>query len=137
MRRAERDRTYAEFVTARRAGLVRTAYLLCGDWHRTEDLVLHALIKLYGAWPRVVGRQTEDAYVRRILANAHVDNWRWRARRPEVLAPEHPEPQAKPDGSPDDREALRTALLRLPKGSARSSCCASGRTSRSSRSRRT
>ena len=36
-----------EFVAARYVHLRRTAYLLCGDWHRAEDLVQTALIKVY------------------------------------------------------------------------------------------
>lgn len=35
-----------EFVQGRYLALRRTAYLLCGDWHRAEDLVQGALVKV-------------------------------------------------------------------------------------------
>ena len=50
---AVRDREFSEFVAARRTHLRRIAYAICGDWHRADDLVQTALIKLYVAWPRL------------------------------------------------------------------------------------
>ncbi|HYN73407.1 MAG TPA: sigma factor, partial [Nakamurella sp.] len=38
------------YVTARRDRVRRTAYLICGDWHRADDLTQIAFVKLYGAW---------------------------------------------------------------------------------------
>ena len=35
----DRDRDYVEFVGASSAALRRTAYLVCGDWHRADDVV--------------------------------------------------------------------------------------------------
>ena len=49
----DRDREFAEYVEARALTMRRTAFLLCGDWHRAEDVVQSALIKLYVAWSRV------------------------------------------------------------------------------------
>lgn len=116
MGRRQHDVAYVEFVDARRPGLLRTAYLLCGDWHRAEDLVQQALVKLYVAWPRLVVRGTEDAYVRRALVTTNVDEWRWRRRRPETsVAAVRDEAPAPADGA-DDRDALRRALLDLPAG---------------------
>lgn len=83
-RRQDRDRSFGEYVAARRAHLYRTAYLLCGDPHRAEDIVQLALTKLYVAWPRVSRLDSVDAYVRRIVVNAHIDETRrpWRRERP-------------------------------------------------------
>ena len=53
MRTADRDEAYTEFVRARQPHLRRIAYAICGDWHRADDLVQTALVKLYVAWPRV------------------------------------------------------------------------------------
>jgi hypothetical protein len=36
--RPEQEREYVEYVSGRLARLHRTAYLLCGDTHRAEDL---------------------------------------------------------------------------------------------------
>ena len=47
------ERDFAEYVAARSRLLCTTAYLLCGDWHRAEDLTQTALTKLYVAWRRI------------------------------------------------------------------------------------
>ena len=47
------DDAFAEFVTARWAALVRTAYLLTGDHGRAEDLVQSALERVHRHWRRV------------------------------------------------------------------------------------
>ena len=116
MRRSARDTTFADFVDARRALLVRTAYLLCGDWHWAEDLVQQALTKLYVAWPRVVGGGGEDAYTRRVLLNVARDDWRRRSRRPEVVVDRHVEVATAADGTAEDRDALVRALAELSTG---------------------
>ncbi|NED98937.1 SigE family RNA polymerase sigma factor [Phytoactinopolyspora halotolerans] len=74
------EASYREFVVARRRSLLRTAFLLCGDWHLAEDLVQDALAKLYVAWRRVKRRDDVDAYARKVLVNAYIDNRRrpWR-----------------------------------------------------------
>jgi RNA polymerase sigma-70 factor (sigma-E family) len=102
-------------VDARRGLLVRTAYLLCGDWHRAEDLVQQALTKLYVAWPRVAGGGGEDAYARQVLLNAARDDWRRSRRRPEVPTERHDD-LAAPEDPHEDRDALRAALARLSPG---------------------
>lgn len=43
------EREFADYVAARSRLLCTTAYLLCGDWHRAEDLTQTVLTKLY--WP--------------------------------------------------------------------------------------
>lgn len=81
---------------ARRAGLVRVAALLVsGDLARAEDVVQTALTRLYLAWPRV-RPDTVDAYARRCVVNAAVDDRRGlfsrheqvRAQLPDVAAVE-------------------------------------------------
>ncbi|MCW2757449.1 MAG: sigE 4 [Nocardioidaceae bacterium] len=106
---ARDDDQFAEFVTSRRTRLRRTAYALCGDWHAAEDLVQTALAKLYVAWPRVEGAQ--DAYVRRILVNASIDEHRrpWRRERATEPLPE----RAHHDVAAE-RSALVDALQLLP-----------------------
>ncbi|WP_194917614.1 SigE family RNA polymerase sigma factor [Catenulispora rubra] len=55
-----------QFVQGRYLALRRTAYLLCGDWHRAEDLVQGTLVKVVVAARR---RRVEslDAYSRQVL----------------------------------------------------------------------
>jgi DNA-directed RNA polymerase specialized sigma24 family protein len=83
MRRSDREAEFTEYVDARRAHLSRTAYLLCGDSHRAEDLVQTTRVKLYLAWPRVREDGNVDAFARRVLVNAHIDETRrpWRRER--------------------------------------------------------
>ncbi len=66
----ERARTeFDDYVRARYDRLVRSAYLLCGDWQHAEDLVQTALAKAYVAHRR--GHvESLDAYVHRTLVNA-------------------------------------------------------------------
>ena len=40
-------------MTARQTHLRRVAYAICGDWHRADDLLQTAFVKLYVAWPRL------------------------------------------------------------------------------------
>src|SRR5689334_2703103 len=79
-----RDDGFTAYVAGRRAHLYRTAYLLCGDPHRAEDIVQNALAKLYVAWPRASRADSVDAYVRRVIINSHLDEHRrpWRREAP-------------------------------------------------------
>jgi RNA polymerase sigma-70 factor (sigma-E family) len=97
MRVDAREAAYVEFVTARETHLRRIAYAVCGDWDLADDLLQTALTRLYVAWPRVRHLGTEDAYVRRIIVRAHVD--------------EHRRPR-RHHGSPGDQDATeRTPLF--------------------------
>jgi RNA polymerase sigma-70 factor (sigma-E family) len=110
-----RDLEFVEYVSARRAHLRRTAYLLCGEWHQAEDLVQTALAKLYVAWPRVRRDGSPEAYVRRILVRAHVDEIRrpWRRERSTDRLPDR---SARVGLATEERDALMTALAGLPAG---------------------
>lgn len=109
----ERDREFGEFVDARALVLRRTAYLLCGDWHRAEDLVQTALTKLYVVWPRV-RRQSVDAYARKILVRAAIDESRRGFRSRETVVDSVPETPT-PGTAPADLD-VRRALALLPMG---------------------
>jgi RNA polymerase sigma-70 factor (sigma-E family) len=110
---AERDAEFSEFVRARRTQLRRIAYACCGDWHRADDLVQTALVKLYVAWPRVRRDGREEAYARTIIVRAHIDESRrpWRRERPGTLAAE---PAAAVPLPVEERDALFEALQSLP-----------------------
>ncbi|TDC81192.1 SigE family RNA polymerase sigma factor, partial [Micromonospora sp. KC606] len=69
----DRDAAFAEYFTARSEAMRGTAYLLCGDWHRAEDLVQTAFTKLYLAWHRISRHEVLDGYVRQILVRAFLD----------------------------------------------------------------
>jgi RNA polymerase sigma-70 factor (sigma-E family) len=113
---SDHDATYVEFVTAHQARLRRIAYAVCRDADRAEDVLQEALIKLYLSWSKVRRQGVEEAYARRIIVNADIDDRRrpWRrfrsARSDEQLALL---PAARPL-APEDRSELLDALHRLP-----------------------
>lgn len=110
---AERDAAFSDFVAARRTHLRRIAYALCGDWHRADDLVQTALVKLYVAWPRIVRDGREEAYVRTIIVRADIDEHRrpWRREVTGLPYAETPAPEPLPV---EERSALFEALQGLP-----------------------
>jgi RNA polymerase sigma-70 factor (sigma-E family) len=100
---------FSEFVLARQAALLRTAYLLTGHAHDAEDLVQTTLIKVVPQWRRIA--DNPEPYVRRVLVNENISRWRRRRWRehptdelPEVLA-------AEPDRA--ELLAVRDALRSL------------------------
>jgi RNA polymerase sigma-70 factor (sigma-E family) len=112
VRRSQRDAEFEAYVAAARPRLRRLAYSLCGDWHAADDVVQTALAKLYVAWPRVSRASNQDAYVRRTVARATIDESRrpWRRERSGLEG--HDSPARLPDVS--DRHDLVAALQRLP-----------------------
>lgn len=113
MRQHDREAAYVEFVTTRRPHLRRIAYVVCGDWTQADDLLQQALIKLYVAWPRVHRDGREEAYLRRILLNANIDESRrpWHRERPTDRVPDRP---ARAPLPVEERSALIEALQQLP-----------------------
>ena len=83
--REAREREFDEFVLARQQRMLRTAYLLCGDWHLAEDLTQNALAKVYVGWARIQRADNVDAYVHRMLFRTYVDTYR-RRRKQEILS---------------------------------------------------
>jgi RNA polymerase sigma-70 factor (sigma-E family) len=80
---SEGEEELRAFVAARYPHLRRTAFLLCGDWHRADDLVQTALARVVVA----VRRRTVDnldAYARTTLLRTFLDDnhrvWRRRER---------------------------------------------------------
>ncbi|WP_020579035.1 SigE family RNA polymerase sigma factor [Actinopolymorpha alba] len=111
------DAEFVEFVHGSARALRRTAYLLCGDWHRAEDAVQQAFIKLYVAWPRLRKTETFGAYARRAVISAVIDDARRPWRRRERVVESFPEDTATTDGSfagIDNSLAMVEALRELP-----------------------
>lgn len=111
--RSRDEAAYTEYVAARQGHLRRVAYALCGDWHRAEDLLQNALVKLYVAWPRRDRWASPDAYVRQILVRASIDEHRRAWRRHEVPGLEGVEPAAAGGQDDGERDALFAALDQL------------------------
>jgi RNA polymerase sigma-70 factor (sigma-E family) len=110
---SEADEAFVAYVAARRRHLLATAYLMCGDWGRAEDLVQTALVKLYQVWPRVRRKDRVEAYVRTILLRSFIDAKRraWNRERSVDQVPDRPAPEAS---GLEDRDEIVTALATLP-----------------------
>jgi RNA polymerase sigma-70 factor (sigma-E family) len=77
--RDREDEEVTAFVRARYGALLRTAYLLCGDRGRAEDLVQTTLAKTVVAWSRLQHSESIDHYVQRVLFNTFVSCQRRRS----------------------------------------------------------
>jgi RNA polymerase sigma-70 factor (sigma-E family) len=113
--RNARDKEFQDFVRRRRETLLNTATVMTGgDQHLAEDLVQVCLTKLYLAWPRIKAMQL-DAYARRVLVNALIDEKRRRHRRREQVWADVPDRPQRTETN-GDRFDLLEALGQLPPG---------------------
>jgi RNA polymerase sigma-70 factor (sigma-E family) len=81
---------FVQFVEVRRRGLLRTAWLLTGDWALAEDLVQTALARSWPRWERIRRRDEPEFYVRRVMVNTWA-SWsrrRWRGEQPSATVPD-------------------------------------------------
>jgi len=115
------EQEFAEYFAARRDAVRRTAYALCGDWHRADDLAQTAFVALHRKWRKIRDRGALDAYVRKTLVRALIDETRrpWRRER---FVDEMPEVASANGSGGDDavgdavatRSALLAGLRRVP-----------------------
>jgi RNA polymerase sigma-70 factor (sigma-E family) len=108
------DADFSAYFAARAHALRATAYLLCGDWHRAEDITQTAMTKLYLAWPRLRDHGM-DAYARTVVVRTFLAENRRLWRRREHLTHEPPEPVvAERTGAVDRRLLVEAALVAVP-----------------------
>jgi RNA polymerase sigma-70 factor (sigma-E family) len=111
--RGDQERQFVEFVTMRMSAWRRLARLLCGDWHRADDVVQETITSLYVHWRRACAADDIDRYARRMLVNAFLAE----RRRPWSrvhLTPDLPD-KPMPEGSvAEDRDLLQTVLPQVP-----------------------
>jgi RNA polymerase sigma-70 factor (sigma-E family) len=104
---------FAEFVAARSPALLRTAYLLTGNWAAGEDLLQATLEQCWRRWSRLTGNP--EAYVRQAMLRTFL-SWRRRRWTGEVPTLELPDVRVDDATSTvDDRDQVWPALLRLPR----------------------
>lgn len=110
------EQEFAEYFARRRDAVRRTAYLLCGDWHRADDLTQTAFVALHRRWRSIRDRGALDAYVRKTLVRASIDESRrpWRRERAVDAIDEPPARQEGFDETVATRQALLTALRQVP-----------------------
>jgi RNA polymerase sigma-70 factor (sigma-E family) len=109
----EDESAFDEFVAARGTALLRTATLVCGATrHDAEDLVQHALEKVYRHWHRI-RHDNPEAYARKVVVNAAISRARRRRVVQEITFARPPDTAAN---SPDLdlRDTLMAELRRLP-----------------------
>lgn len=63
--------TFEEFVASRLQALLRYAAVLTGDRDEARDLVQTVLAKVFISWGRVARADRPEAYVHRMLTQAH------------------------------------------------------------------
>ncbi|GEP32952.1 DNA-directed RNA polymerase sigma-70 factor [Nocardioides szechwanensis] len=107
---------FEEYASEQGQPLLRLAFVLTRDPHRAEDLTQTVLADAYRHWRKVQAAHNPDAYVRRMLVNAHLDWHRRRSstERPTDLATWEPRtPDADPADDVVSRDELRVALATL------------------------
>src|SRR3954452_5163303 len=105
---------FDSWVAARGPGLLRLAYTLTGNAADAEDVVQEALARALPRWGRISQVGNVDAYVRRMVVNAHTSWWR-RFRRRESPVEQVRDSAVTPAGLPsDERAGLWQACQRLP-----------------------
>jgi RNA polymerase sigma-70 factor (sigma-E family) len=110
----EAEQEFDAYFRARRDAVRRTAYLLCGDWHRADDHAQAAFVALHRHWHRIRDRAALDGWVRRTLVRSVVDESRrpWRRERATDTLP-----ASEVDGPADGvatRHVLVDALRSVP-----------------------
>jgi RNA polymerase sigma-70 factor (sigma-E family) len=109
----DRDTAFADYFASRSGAMRGTAYLLCGDWHRAEDLVQNTFVKLYRAWNRIARHETLDAYTRRILVRTFLDETRRGFFHREQPTAEHTDRSVPAASGVEDRMVLLSALAEV------------------------
>ena len=74
------------WVEVRGPALLRLAYTLTGNAADAEDVVQEALARALPRWGRISKVDNVDAYVRRMVVNAHTSWWRKFRRRESPVA---------------------------------------------------
>lgn len=117
--KASDEAEFTEFATAMIRRLRRTAYLMCGDWHRAEDAAQDALVKVYRRWNRIDRTHGLNSYAHQCLVTSVFDQSRkpWRRERLVDSGDETGDLTgvlADPAGTVDDRMLVVEALAALP-----------------------
>ncbi len=111
-----REPDFEEFAATRWRRLVRTAFLLTGDYHEAEDVVQATFAKVFRNWSRISRLEEPDAYVHRALVNNNLSRHRRRRVR-QLLVPVLPDRAHTAGGGHrgvEERSVLLQALAELP-----------------------
>ena len=108
---------FDDWVAARGPALLRLAYVLTGNAADADDVVQDALSRALPRWDRISRVEDVDAYVRRMVINAHTSWWRKFRRRESPVADVRPDEVVSGPGDAmavDERARLWAACRALP-----------------------
>lgn len=110
------EQEFAEYFAAKRDSVRRTAYMLCGDWHKADDLAQTAFVAVHRRWRKIKDRAATDAYVRKTLVRASIDESRrpWRRERNVDVLPEQAGGGQRFDEQVVQRQDLLAGLRQVP-----------------------
>ncbi|MFI5694708.1 SigE family RNA polymerase sigma factor [Kribbella sp. NPDC051586] len=111
---SDRDAAFEAYFAARSDAMRGTAYLLCGDWHRAEDLVQQTFTKIYLAWRRIQRHEVMDSYTRQTLIRTFLSERRRGWFRYESVELPAADPAAASAGPAEERLVLLEALGKVP-----------------------
>lgn len=102
------EREFADYFRARRETVRRTAYMMCGDWHKADDHAQAAFVALHRNWRKIRDPRALDGWMRRTLTRSVIDESRrpWRREKPTA---EHTDVVAIPPAA--DAMATRQVLV--------------------------
>jgi RNA polymerase sigma-70 factor (sigma-E family) len=102
------EREFADYFRARRETVRRTAYMMCGDWHKADDHAQAAFVALHRNWRKIRDPRALDGWMRRTLTRSVIDESRRPWRRERSTA-EHTDVLAVPPAA--DAMATRQVLV--------------------------
>jgi RNA polymerase sigma-70 factor (sigma-E family) len=109
---------FASFGREQQQRLYRTAYLLCGNPDRAQDLVQSTLVALLRSWSKARDAENLDAYAKKALVRAFLSERRKLRREAEILtlalAGDRERTVAGPGAAADLRMLVLEALRSLP-----------------------
>lgn len=105
---------FDDWVALRGPALLRLAYTLTGNTADAEDVVQEALARALPRWERITRADDVDAYVRRMVVNAHTSWWRRWKRRESPVAELRDSVVDAPGEGFDDQRRLWLACQALP-----------------------
>ena len=111
---SDRDAAFEAYFAARSDAMRGTAYLLCGDWHRAEDLVQQTFTKIYQVWRRIQRQDAMDNYTRQTLIRTFLSERRRGWFRYESVGVPPADPPTASAGPTEERLMLLEALVKVP-----------------------
>jgi RNA polymerase sigma-70 factor (sigma-E family) len=107
---------FSELVRAGSRGLLRSAWLLTGDWAAAEDLVQLSWAKTWARWDKIQRHEATELYVRKVMVTTFL-GWRrrrWVGELPMGWLPDQAE-RSDPFDAVEVRAVLVAAVRRLPR----------------------